>query len=57
MRRGVYLANFPTFSRKVRVLFEWIWSCLYEPDIAHLNFSRTSPTRQPQHSEVSARHQ
>ncbi len=45
MRRGVYLANFPTFARKVRVLFEWIWTCLYEPDIAHLGFSRTTPPR------------
>lgn len=45
LRRGVYLANFPTFSRKVRVLFEWIWTCLYQTDIAHLNFSRTTPSR------------
>jgi len=36
LRRGVYLANFPTFARKVRVLFEWIWTCLFPPD-------RTSP--------------
>ena len=57
LRRGVYLANFPTFARKVRVLFEWIWACMYQTDIAHLNFSRTSPTRQPRHSGVSARHQ
>ncbi|MFQ5984162.1 MAG: NAD(P)/FAD-dependent oxidoreductase, partial [Alphaproteobacteria bacterium] len=47
LRRGVYLANFPTFSRKVRVLFEWIWTCLYPTDIAHLNFSRTRPSRAP----------
>ena len=57
LRRAVYLANFPTFARKVRVLFEWIWACMYQTDIAHLNFSRTSPTPQPRHSGVSARHQ
>ena len=45
LRRGVYLANFPTFARKVRVLVEWIWSCLFQPDIAHLSFSRTTPFR------------
>ena len=57
LRRGVYLANFPTLHRKIRVLFEWIWVCLFPADIAHLNFSRTSSTRQRQHSEVSAKHQ
>ena len=41
LRRGVYLANFPTFARKVRVLFEWIWTCLFPPDIAYLSLTRT----------------
>ena len=45
LRRAVYLANFPTLGRKVRVLVEWIWTCLFEPDIAHLSFSRTTPFR------------
>ena len=45
LRRGVYLANFPTFARKVRVLFEWIWTCLFPPDIAHLGLSRTPLAR------------
>ncbi len=47
LRRGVYLANFPTFARKVRVLVEWIWTCLFPPDIAHLSFSRTRLSRTP----------
>ena len=45
LRRAVYLANFPTLGRKVRVLVEWIWTCLFEPDIAHLSFSRTTRVR------------
>ena len=45
LRRGVYLANFPTLARKVRVLVEWIWTCLFPPDIAHLSFSRTRPSQ------------
>ncbi len=47
LRRGVYLANFPTLARKVRVLVEWIWTCLFPPDIAHLSFVRTRPSRTP----------
>ena len=47
LRRGVYLANFPTLARKVRVLVEWIWTCLFPPDIAHLSFARTRPSRAP----------
>ena len=47
LRRGVYLANFPTLARKVRVLVEWIWTCLFPPDIAHLSFVRTRPSRAP----------
>ena len=42
LRRGVYLANFPTFARKVRVLVEWIWTCMFPPDIAHLSLTRTT---------------
>ncbi len=42
LRRGVYLANFPTLGRKVRVLFEWIWACFFPPDIAYLSLSRTT---------------
>ena len=45
LRRGVYLANFPTFARKVRVMFEWIWTCLFPPDIAHLSLTRTTLLR------------
>ncbi len=45
LRRGVYLANFPTFARKVRVLVEWIWTCLFPPDIAHLSLTRTTLLR------------
>ena len=47
LRRGVYLANFPTLARKVPVLVEWIWTCLVPPDIAHLSFVRTRPSRAP----------
>ncbi len=47
LRRGVYLAKFPTLARKVRVLVEWTWTCLFPPDIAHLSFSRTRPSRAP----------
>ncbi len=53
IRRGVYLANFPTLARKVRVLVEWIWTCLFPPDIAHLSFSRTRPSQVPtSHSDT-----
>ncbi len=45
LRRGVYLANFPTLARKVRVLFEWTWTCLFPPDIAHLSLARTTLLR------------
>ncbi|MCH7888495.1 MAG: hypothetical protein IIA00_04370 [Proteobacteria bacterium] len=45
LRRGVYLANFPTLHRKIRVLFEWIWVCLFPADIAHLSLSRTTDLR------------
>ncbi len=59
LRRGVYLANFPTLSRKDRVLFRVDLDLPVPPDIAHLSLSRTSLIRLagPQHSEVSARHQ
>ncbi len=39
--RGVYLLKLPTFARKVRVFFEWTWTCFFPPDIARLSFSRT----------------
>ncbi|WP_200343842.1 NAD(P)/FAD-dependent oxidoreductase [Rhodovibrio sodomensis] len=39
--RLVYLAQIPTGWRKLRIGFEWIWSCLFPVDIAHLRF-RTS---------------
>ena len=53
LRRGVYLANIPTLGRKVRVLFEWIWTCFFPPDIANLNLSRTTLSRPAsrQHTE------
>jgi len=47
LRRGVYLANFPTLARKIRVLVEWTWTCLFPPDIAQLSFIRTRPSRSP----------
>ena len=52
--RGVYLLKFPTLSRKLRILFEWIWTCLFPPDIAHLSLSRTTLLRPAtsQHAEV-----
>ena len=45
--------------RRMLVVFEWIWTCLFPPDIAHLSLSRTSLIRPagPEHSEVSARDQ
>lgn len=39
--RGFYLAKFPTWWRKVRVGFEWLWSCLFPADVAYLGFART----------------
>ncbi len=52
--RGVYLLKFPTLSRKLRILFEWTWTCLFAPDIAHLSLSRTTLLRPAtsQHAEV-----
>ena len=54
LRRGVYLVNFPTFARKVRVLFEWMWTCLFPVDIAHLNLSRTSLQRPAKRQRIKA---
>ena len=54
LRRGIYLANFPTLARKVRVLFEWIWTCLFPVDIAHLNLSRTSLHRPANRQRIKA---
>ena len=45
LRRGVYLVNFPTLARKIRVLVEWIWTCLFPADVAHLSLSRTTLVR------------
>ncbi len=57
--RGVYLLKFPTLSRKLRILFEWIWTCLFPPHIAHLSLSRTTLLRPAtsKHTEVSAKRQ
>lgn len=43
--RGLFLIRFPTFSRKLRLAVEWIWSCLFPLDIAQLS-GTASPTRQ-----------
>lgn len=39
--RMVYLLMVPTFGRKVRIFFEWTWTCMFPPDISYLSFSRT----------------
>ena len=41
MWRGIYLLKVPTFSRKVRIFFEWSWGMLFPADIAHMGFTRT----------------
>jgi NADH dehydrogenase len=43
--RMVYLAQVPTGWRKLRVGFEWMWSCLFPVDIAHLRFRTSDDTR------------
>jgi len=43
--RMVYLAKFPTFWRKTRIMLEWAWTCFFPVDIAHLGFT---PSRRRQ---------
>jgi len=40
--RGVYLAKFPTFWRKTRIVLEWTWTCFFPVDIAHLGFTTSN---------------
>ena len=42
--RLVYLAQVPTGWRKLRVGFEWMWSCLFPVDITHLRFRTSDDT-------------
>ncbi len=41
MWRAIYLLKVPTFSRKVRIFFEWSWGMLFPADIAHMGFTRS----------------
>lgn len=39
--RAYYLAQMPTFGRKLRIYIEWTWGMLFPPDITHLRFTRS----------------
>jgi NADH dehydrogenase len=39
--RGIYLAKLPTFSRRVEVLGDWMWTALFSPNIVQIQTSRT----------------
>ena len=37
----------PTFSRKLRIFFEWAWGMFFPTDITHLRFTRSRDVMQP----------
>ena len=39
--RAYYLAQMPTFGRKVRIFVEWTWGMFFPNDITHLRFARS----------------
>jgi NADH dehydrogenase len=39
--RAYYLAQMPTFGRKVRIFVEWTWGMFFPNDITHLRFVRS----------------
>lgn len=40
--RGVYLSKLPSFSRKVKVGFDWMWELFFSRDLVHLRGDTTS---------------
>jgi NADH dehydrogenase len=40
--RAWYLAQMPTFGRRLRILVEWTWSMAFPLDITHLRFRRSA---------------
>ena len=41
MWRAYYLAQMPTFGRKLRIFVEWSWGMFFRPDITHFRFTRS----------------
>ena len=39
--RAYYLAQMPTFGRKLRLFVEWTWGMFFPADITHLRFARS----------------
>ena len=39
--RAYYLAQMPTFGRKLRIFVEWTWGMFFPNDITHLRFTRS----------------
>lgn len=39
--RAYYLAQMPTFGRKLRIYVEWTWGMMFSSDITHLRFTRS----------------
>jgi NADH dehydrogenase len=39
--RAYYLAQMPTFGRKLRIFVEWTWGMFFPNDITHLRFRRS----------------
>jgi NADH:quinone reductase (non-electrogenic) len=39
--RAYYLAQMPTFGRKLRIFVEWTWGMFFPNDITHLRFARS----------------
>ena len=45
--RAYYLMQMPTFSRKLRIFFEWAWGMFFPTDITHLRFTRSRDVMHP----------
>lgn len=39
--RAYYLAQMPTFGRKLRIFVEWTWGMFFGADVTHLRFTRS----------------
>ena len=49
--RTVYLLKVPSFSRKIKVAFDWTWELLFSRDLAHLKANQTERVRKAYYKE------
>ena len=45
--RACYLAQMPTFGRKLRIFVEWTWAMCFGSDVTHLRFTRSQDLDEP----------